>query len=281
MPNPKRDRKRQNAAAGRAAQLEAARQAKRRQTTIRTGLFVGVVAVLVVVAAIISSGGDDKSVEAGDSSSTTATTAEATTTTANPALAAIECNETKPTKTGNGKTYDKAPEMKIDPAKKYTATFETNCGKFVTELEAKDAPIATNNFVFLAREGFYDGLKWHRAARDFVIQGGDPEGTGSGGPGYDVAGEPPKDGYAIGSLAAAKTGADPAGTMGSQFFVITGQNGTTLPADYARFGQVTEGVEVAQKLESFSPPADASGRQDGPPTRDLYILKVEITESAG
>lgn len=274
MPNPKRDRKRQNAAAARAAQLEAQRQAKRRKNSIRTGILVGFVAVGVVVAALVSAGNDDTGdVASGDSTSTTAAAESTTTSTANPAIAAIECNDTKPEKAGNGEQYDKAPEMAIDKTKKYVATFETSCGTFTAELDAKDAPVAANNFVFLAREGFYDGLKWHRVVPNFVIQGGDPEGTGSGGPGYDVAGEAPEDGYKVGSLAAAKTGADPAGTMGSQFFVVTGANGASLPGDYARFGIVTEGIEVAQKLESFA-------QGDGPPSRDLYILKVEITESA-
>ncbi|HLF41181.1 MAG TPA: peptidylprolyl isomerase, partial [Acidimicrobiia bacterium] len=170
------------------------------------------------------------------------------------------------------KTYEKAPDMTIDKSKTYTAKIETSCGTIVAELEAATAPVATNNFVFLSREGFYDGLKWHRVVPDFVIQGGDPEGTGGGGPGYDVAGEPPRDGYKIGSFAAAKTGADPAGTMGSQFFIVTGANGAQLPNDYARFGQVTDGIEVAQKLESF-----AEG--DGPPSRNLYIFKITIEES--
>ncbi|MGH9039156.1 MAG: peptidylprolyl isomerase [Acidimicrobiia bacterium] len=282
----KRNRKRQNAAAARAAQLEAVRQAKRRQTLIRGGILGGVVIIVAVLLAFVAGGdGDDNDVTAGDESTTT-TVAEDTTTTASsaptdttatPAAPAggteeITCNDTEPTTKGNGKTYDKAPEMTIDPAKKYTATMETTCGTIVIELDAENAPVGANNFVFLAREKFYDGLSFHRVIQDFVVQGGDPKGDGTGGPGYDVAAEPPKDKFKIGDLAAAKAASDPAGTMGSQFFLITGSRGAALPNDYARFGTITEGVKVAQKMESF-------GQANEKPSRNLYILSVTIAET--
>ncbi len=278
----KRTRKRQNAAAARAAQLEAARQAKRRQTYIRAGI-VGAMAVAgAVIFAFLAGGGDKKDVSTTDTSKATATTgAEASSTTtpettattaAGAAAGEITCNDTEPTTKGNGKTYDKAPAMTIDPAKKYTATMDTSCGKMVITLDAKNAPVGTNNFVFLAREKFYDGLSFHRVIQDFVIQGGDPKGDGTGGPGYDVAAEPPKDKFKIGDLAAAKAANDPPGTMGSQFFVITGSRGAALPSDYARFGTVTDGVKVAQKLESF-------GQPDETPSRKLWIFSVTIAES--
>ncbi|MGH8971903.1 MAG: peptidylprolyl isomerase [Acidimicrobiia bacterium] len=277
----KRHRKRQNAAAARAAQLEAARQAKRRQTLIRTGILGAFVVAVAVILAFVAGGGDDKQVTAADESTTTTaagdesttTTPETTATTAAGAgTGEINCNDTVPATKGNGKTYDKAPEMTIDPAKKYTATMETSCGKLVIELDAKNAPVGANNFVFLAREKFYDGLSFHRVIQDFVVQGGDPKGDGTGGPGYDVPAEPPKDKFKIGDLAAAKAGNDPPGTMGSQFFLITGSRGAALPDDYARFGTITDGVKVAQKLESF-------GQPDETPSRKLYILSVTIAES--
>jgi cyclophilin family peptidyl-prolyl cis-trans isomerase len=277
----KRHRKRQNAAAARAAQLEAARQAKRRQTLIRAGILGAFVVAVAVFLAFVAGGGDKKEVStAGKTTTTTSadssstTTPESTATTVAGAAGEITCNDTEPPVKGNGKTYDKAPPMTIDPAKKYTATMDTSCGKMVIELDAKNAPVGTNNFVFLAREKFYDGLTFHRIIKDFVIQGGDPKGDGTGGPGYDVPAEPPKDKFKIGDLAAAKSGADPPGTMGSQFFVITGSRGAALPNEYARFGTVTDGVKVAQKLESF-----ASGKPDDSPTRTLYILSVTIAES--
>jgi len=167
-----------------------------------------------------------------------------------------------------------APEMTIDPAKQYSALIDTSCGAITVELNPTAAPIATNNFVSLARSGFYDGLPFHRAAQDFVIQGGDPKGDGSGGPGYTVVGEVPTDNYPVGSLAAAKSGTAPAGDFGSQFFIVTGSGGATLPNDYARFGEVTKGLAVAKKIGSFAP---QSG--DGNPTQKVLIDKITITES--
>jgi Peptidyl-prolyl cis-trans isomerase (rotamase) - cyclophilin family len=278
----KRHRKRQNAAAARAAQLEAARQAKRRQTLIRGGIVGTLVIAVFIVLAFVNRGGDDgKQVAATDESTTTTTAADESTTTtpettattvAGAGTAEITCNDAEPQTKGNGKTYDKAPEMTIDPAKKYTATMDTSCGKMVIELDAKNAPVGTNNFVFLAREKFYDGLPFHRVIQDFVIQGGAPDGDGTKGPGYDVPAEPPKDKYKIGDLAAAKAATDPPGTMGSQFFVITGSRGAGLTNEYARFGTVTDGVKVAQKLESF-------GQPDETPSRKLWIFSVTIAET--
>ncbi len=179
----------------------------------------------------------------------------------------------KPAKS-NRNTAQQAPAQTIDATKKYSATITTNCGKVVLALDAAKAPIATNNFVSLARQGFYDGTTFHRASKQFVIQGGDPNGDGSGGPGYTVVGEVPTDNYPIGSLAAAKTGADPAGSMGSQFFIVTGKGGASLPNDYARFGSLTSGLAVAKRIEALAP---KSG--DGKPTQTVLIDKITITES--
>jgi cyclophilin family peptidyl-prolyl cis-trans isomerase len=163
--------------------------------------------------------------------------------------------------------------MTIDPAKKYTVVFETSCGKITADLDPKGAPKTTNNFVFLAQKHFFDGLTWHLVVSGFVIQGGDPQGTGSGGPGYQFEDELPQDGYKLGSLAMANSGAN---TNGSQFFVVTGPQGTSLPNSYSRFGMVTGGLDVAQKLESFATnPPDPSGK----PSRPLYILSVTVTAS--
>jgi cyclophilin family peptidyl-prolyl cis-trans isomerase len=187
-----------------------------------------------------------------------------------PRVAAVVCDDRQPA-ASTSRTYPSPPPMTIDRARKYTATLDTSCGAIVVELETATAPVAVNNFVFLARENFYDGLTWHRLVPGFVIQGGDPDGQGTGGPGYDVAGEPPSDGYAIGSLGAAKTAVAPAGSMGSQFFIVTGRNGTLLPSEYARFGRVTYGIEVALKLESFA-------SSDESPLRPLYIFDIAIAE---
>src|SRR5204862_317717 len=127
-------------------------------------------------------------------------------------------------------------------------------------------------FIELARKGFYNGLTFHRVVPDFVIQGGDPKGDGSGGTGTQVVGEVPKDNYPIGSVAAAKTATDPAGAFDCQFFIVTGSQGTQLPNEYARFGSVTSGMDVAKKIEGFAPPEG-----DGAPTKKVVMTKVEIS----
>jgi peptidyl-prolyl cis-trans isomerase B (cyclophilin B) len=140
------------------------------------------------------------------------------------------------------KKYSAAPAMQIDTGKKYTATFDTSRGKIVCDLFPKEAPNTVNNFVFLAKEKFYDGLKFHRVIADFMIQGGDPEGTGAGGPGYKFAdetrGNPHK--HQRGSLSMANAGPN---TNGSQFF-ITHIATDWLDGKHTVFGQVTKGQEI-------------------------------------
>jgi cyclophilin family peptidyl-prolyl cis-trans isomerase len=153
-----------------------------------------------------------------------------------------------------------------------TATITTNMGTIVVALDTVHAPKASARFIELARKGFYNGLTFHRVVPDFVIQGGDPKGDGTGGTGTSVVGEVPSDHYPLGSLAAAKTGADPAGTFDCQFFIVTGSQGTQLPNDYARFGKVTSGMDVAKKIEGLAPPEG-----DGPPTKKVVMTKVEIS----
>ena len=145
------------------------------------------------------------------------------------------------------KSYTAIPELTIDPAKKYTATFETSRGSIVCDLFAADAPNTVNNFVFLAREKFYDGTKFHRVIADFMIQGGDPEGTGRGGPGYKFADElksnPRK--HQVGSLSMANAGPN---TNGSQFFITHVTTGH-LDGKHTVFGQVTSGQDVVNNVK--------------------------------
>ncbi len=140
------------------------------------------------------------------------------------------------------KSYKSAPEMSIDPKKKFTATFETSRGTIVVELFADRAPVTVNNFVFLAKDGFFDGTVFHRVINDFMVQGGDPEGSGRGGPGYKWADE--KAALAIphqkGSLSMANAGPN---TNGSQFF-ITHIATDWLNGKHAVFGQVTSGQDI-------------------------------------
>src|SRR6202046_5246542 len=145
--------------------------------------------------------------------------------------------------------YSTPPTMAIDPAKKYTATFNTSRGEIVCELFAKDAPKTVNNFVFLAKEKFYDGTVFHRVINDFMVQGGDPTGTGRGGPGYkfgdevDTKKNPHK--HQVGTLSMANAGP---GTNGSQFF-ITHVATDWLDGKHTVFGQVKTGQDVVNKIQ--------------------------------
>jgi peptidyl-prolyl cis-trans isomerase B (cyclophilin B) len=134
-----------------------------------------------------------------------------------------------------------AAEQVIDPAKRYTATIKTDRGDIVIALDAKRAPKSVNNFVFLAKDGFYDGLTFHRIVDDFVIQGGCPEGTGRGGPGYRFDDEPVQGEYEAGAVAMANSGPN---TNGSQFFICTVDDRHKLTKSYNLFGQVVKGMDV-------------------------------------
>jgi cyclophilin family peptidyl-prolyl cis-trans isomerase len=160
------------------------------------------------------------------------------------------------------------PEFGIDPQKRYTATMETSMGTIVIALDALNAPVTVNNFVFLAGYHYYDGIIFHRIINGFVCQGGDPGGTGTGGPGYRFEDEPVKNRYQIGSLAMANAGPN---TNGSQFFLISGPNGVTLPPQYNHFGQVVKGLEVVDAMQKVP-----TGRGDRPVT-DVVINSVSIT----
>ena len=166
--------------------------------------------------------------------------------------------------------FDSSFDMCIDPAKRYEAKMSTNHGEIVIALDAIKAPNTVNNFVSLARYHYYDGLTFHRVISGFMIQGGCPEGSGRGGPGYKFADELPSAGdYKLGSLAMANAGPD---TNGSQFFIVSGANGVQLPPSYALFGQVVVGMEVVEKIEGVS--TDGGDK----PHDDVIIEKVEIEE---
>jgi cyclophilin family peptidyl-prolyl cis-trans isomerase len=188
----------------------------------------------------------------------------------------VTCAEPSPTDGSQRKEYSSPPEMRIDPGKTYTATMKTTEGDIVIRLDAAGAPMTVNNFVFLACENFYDGIRFHRVAKDFVIQGGDPTGTGSGGPGYEFEDELPTDGYKQGSLAMANSGAN---TNGSQFFIVTG-NPNALQSLYSRFGQVVSGLAVATKIESYAnPDANDFDPSTQVPTKDVTITDITVRES--
>jgi peptidyl-prolyl cis-trans isomerase B (cyclophilin B) len=164
------------------------------------------------------------------------------------------------------------PKETLDPAKTYVATVSTNCGDFEITLDAKRAPKTGGSFKSLADKGFFDGTTFHRIVAGFVIQGGDPQGTGMGGPGYSVVEAPPKDlVYEKGVVAMAKTGTEPAGTSGSQFFAVTAED-AGLPPDYALLGKVTAGQDVVDKIgvAETDPATEA-------PLEPVVISSVKVT----
>jgi peptidyl-prolyl cis-trans isomerase B (cyclophilin B) len=155
------------------------------------------------------------------------------------------CPGGEPTgETPKPKSYSSPPEMQIDPAKSYTATIETEKGNLVLELFASDVPVTVNNFVFLAREGFYDNTTFHRVIEDFMAQGGDPTGTGAGGPGYKFADEFTNHSHVTGALSMANAGAD---TNGSQFFICYSPQ-HHLDGHHSVFGQLVAGMDVLLQI---------------------------------
>ena len=166
--------------------------------------------------------------------------------------------------------FDGPPPMCIDPSKRYSAEMVTSKGTMTIALDPIAAPQTVNNFVFLARYHYFEGIVFHRIIPGFVLQGGDPTGTGRGGPGYRFADELPAPGrYELGSLAMANAGPD---TNGSQFFVISGPSGVRLPPQYSLFGKVVAGMDVVTAI-------DAVGTQSGSPTETVTIESITITEN--
>ena len=166
--------------------------------------------------------------------------------------------------------FSSPPEMGIDPSKRYTAKMDTTLGEIVIALDAGQAPKTVNNFVFLALNHYYDDVVFHRIINGFMCQGGDPTGTGRGGPGYRFDDELPKPGqYQIGSVAMANAGPN---TNGSQFFIVSGASGVGLPPAYSLFGQVVKGLDVVDEMQGVK--TDRSDR----PHDDVVIKSVTITE---
>jgi peptidylprolyl isomerase len=165
--------------------------------------------------------------------------------------------------------FDAPPPMVIESGKRYSAEMSTSKGAMTIALDAISAPMTVNNFVFLARWHYYDGIVFHRIIPGFMAQGGDPEGSGRGGPGYRFGDELPSPGrYEIGSVAMANAGPD---TNGSQFFIVSGPDGCSLPPDYSLFGKVIKGLEVVQAIE-------AAGTRSGAPKEPVTIESVVISE---
>jgi peptidylprolyl isomerase len=267
MPTDKRQRKRDGRLARIEAERAAAKAAARRRRVITA--VIATVAVFAALLLISRTGGDDDEGTAADDATTTTSEAGA------PAAAAsygdtpcapVTAPPAEPVRSFSSPFRDCLVEG-VD----YAATLTTEDGAFTIDLLEDEAPATVNNFVNLARSGFYDGSTFHRVLEDFVIQGGDPVGEppGTGGPGYAVADELPEAGaYQVGSVAMANSGPD---TQGSQFFVITGDRGASLPADYTLFGSVTAGMDVVMTIE---------GKPGEPPDDPVALTSVEILEVA-
>jgi cyclophilin family peptidyl-prolyl cis-trans isomerase len=257
--------------------MAAEAQAKKRRLRIRNGVIVLVVAGAIVgIAFAVSSG--NKPV---GSQSTTTTTASASASArlqaqANEVAVKAGCPESPKTRV-NDQKYSAAPAMTIDTSKNYTATIKTTTGTFDIALDAKTAPTTVNNFVFLAEKGYYHCVIFHRVIPQFMDQTGDPTGTGTGGPGYTIPDENPAKAatgtpqYPIGSVAMANTGAPNSG--GSQFFIVTGSQGESLPNTYALFGSVTSGMNVVDTINQ------QGSAQGVPPDVTQRMLSVTIHES--
>jgi cyclophilin family peptidyl-prolyl cis-trans isomerase len=221
-----------------------------------------VIALLLALTLLVAACGEDD--DAGDGAAATPTAAEEA------APAGCEAAE-EPEPKGDGDL--KKPKETLDGSKTYVATVSTNCGDFEITLDSKRAPKTGGSFKFLADQGFFDGTTFHRIVAGFVIQGGDPQGTGEGGPGYSVVEAPPQDlVYEKGVVAMAKTQTEAAGTSGSQFFVVTAED-AGLPPDYALLGKVTAGQDVVDKIGvAETDPASEK------PLEPVVISSVKVTE---
>ncbi|KAA0918111.1 peptidylprolyl isomerase [Dietzia sp. ANT_WB102] len=234
----------------------------RRRPTVRTAL--GLLA-LATPLALAGCGSDDVP---ADNATATGSTAAAQSESRGSAGGAAEC---PPAEGAAERTtsFDSAPPMCLTPGVDYSAVITTDAGAVTVDLLEEKAPETVNNFVFLARNKYYEGITFHRVIPGFMIQGGDPEGTGSGGPGYEFADELPKSGeYEIGSMAMANAGPN---TNGSQFFIVTGDSGVSLPPDYSLFGTVTDGMDAVTAIED-------DGSPQGRPTTLHTIESVTIVE---
>jgi peptidyl-prolyl cis-trans isomerase B (cyclophilin B) len=212
--------------------MEASPASPDRRWMILAG-FAAVAAIVVGAILIGRSGGDDE-----DSKSAGAEGCE-------------QVAEPKP----KDVSFEK-PKQTVKKGEEISARIETSCGDFTIVLDSTRAPKTVNSFVFLSEEGFYDGLPFHRIVPEFVIQGGDPLGNGTGGPGYSVDEKPPANlAYTRGIVAMAKSSAEPPGRSGSQFYVVTGAD-AGLPPEYALVGKVSEGMDVVQRIGKLGTPAE-------------------------
>jgi peptidyl-prolyl cis-trans isomerase B (cyclophilin B) len=234
--------------------------------------------ILVLVLTIAGCGSSSSSSTTKGPSSATSTAAAPSPTSTTTSSASPVCR-TAAVPAPRGLQHIPPPHLTLNPSRTYIVTVLTNCGTFAFTLDVKQQPKTSASVYYLVKRGFYNGLTFHRVAAGFVIQGGDPAGNGSGGPGYTVVEAPPANTqYVLGDVAMAKTEAQPPGASGSQFFVVTGANVTQsagLTPDYALAGKVVSGIKVVEKIGALptNPP------QDGAPTTPVVMTSVTVATS--
>ncbi|HET6713722.1 MAG TPA: peptidylprolyl isomerase [Actinomycetota bacterium] len=287
MPNRSRDKQ----LAKLAARRQAERQAARRRRDLTLGVIGGIAGLVLLVVGYAILTGDEEQPAASASPSVSAsaeptgepgTRSGSVTPVVEPASTVACGGEAPPGAGGKSPQFVGPPPMTIDERATYTARVATSCGMFDVELRPDIAPEAVNSFVFLAERGFYDGLTFHRIVEDFVIQGGDPLGDGSGGPGYsfDIETSPKQTFDAPGLLAYANSGP---GSNGSQFFVTLAPTPQLDPGagsgEYTIFGEVTDGLDVVRRIDSI-PGTENPGipGELSVPTEAVYIDSITIDE---
>lgn len=181
-------------------------------------------------------------------------------------------NTTATVSTSKIKQYDAYPPMTIDPTKTYKVTLKTSKGDIIITMLASEAPKTVNNFVFLVKDGFYDNTIFHRIIQGFMIQGGDPKGNGTGGPGYTFEDEPVNREYTRGTVAMANAGPN---TNGSQFFIMHGD--TSLPKSYTIFAEVTGGMDVVDSIAKTPVELSPQG-ENSTPTEEIKIISAQVSE---
>ena len=238
-------------------------QAEKRRKRFRTARTIGLLLIPIVIIFVIIQlvSGDDS-----DSS--------------NASAAPIKCSSRKPATPVKTQTFTEVPPTTIDVNAEYSAVLHTSCGDIDIALDAKQAPVTVNSFLFLIQNEYYNGTTFHRIVTDFVDQGGDQKGDGTGDPGYKLPDEPPKNGYKMGDVAMANSGP---GTSGSQFFLVVSKNGATTldgsgaPYKYSILGHMdAHGLKVAQKINTFG-----SADEAGTPTKTIYMFDVGIIPPQG
>jgi cyclophilin family peptidyl-prolyl cis-trans isomerase len=251
----KRERQRQNRDMRREAMLAAEKRRKRFRTARTIGLLL--IPIVIIFAIIQLTSSDDSDTSSSSASSVT-------------------CSSRKPATAVKTQTFTEVPPTTIDVNAQYSAVLHTSCGAIDIALDAKQAPVTVNSFLFLVQNEYYNGTTFHRIVTDFVDQGGSQTPDGQGGPGYDLPLEPPANGYKIGDVAMA-AGSD--GTIsGSQFFIVVSKSGATrlngagAPYKYSILGHVdAHGLKVAQKINTFG-----SSDEAGTPTKTMYLFDVGV-----